>query len=135
MDHRPVIGGNQGHLAVLDIFVEHIQSRRRTRTPCGSDRCAGFVAKVAPGSRKQPVKESDDLAGSRGIIDRGTDHQSVRFFHFRRDSLHRCVDIPVNRIFADVDDLRIDSCRRQFLRDLGKGCKGASFLISAAVKH
>ena len=38
-------------------------------------------------------------------------------------------------IFADVNDLRIDSCSRQFPGDLGKGRKCASLRVSASVEH
>ena len=101
VNHVPIPSRSNGHFGNLEIFVQLIQRRRRSRASGTDDRGAGFVAEnVVSGAKRRkesPIHKRNDNAGSRRVMHGRSDDVTVEF----RGFVNKFVDFVVENAFAD----------------------------------
>lgn len=146
VDHRPVGGGHDRHLADGEVLVYHVHGRGGARPARADYAGGGLVGKAGGPGVEHAVEEGEQAAGGGGIVHRGAHDEAVR----RVQGLDRLVhaaaadaapgfvtctagDAAAGGLAPDVEQLGLHAAAVQHPRGFVQGEAGAAVLVGAAV--
>ncbi len=146
MDHGPVGAAHQRHMEELRVLHQLVEGRGGAGAAGRAADGGRLIGQIFSACIREAVHEAGHVAGSRGIVHRGAEHEGVGGLglldglvdHPAEDAAIACgtaaaADAAAYRLGAHVQDLGLDAGGVQFPGDEGQCSVGAALLVGAAV--
>ena len=150
MDHVPIGGGYNGHLADGEVLVQLVESSCRTAATGGYDGSRRLMGQISTGGIEQSVHKPNQSTVGRGVIHRASEYKAIGFCAFGCDLVETILvaegafaclvtsaagHAAVERLAADLQKLCFDAVGMERFGSFTKRGVGAAVLVGAAVKQ
>ena len=144
----PILRGGDGHIGDGEVFIEGIEGGGCPATACNGN-CRADLHTLIEGCRiEKTVKERDERAGGRGVVDGRADNKAIGGGKLLIDLIHQIIkdagalfftlatgDATMNGLMSHVDEVRFDAFLCECLGDFIQGDEGIASWFWTAVNE
>lgn len=146
VDHVPIGGRNDGHLAYGEVFVQHVEGRRGAAPARRYDRRARLAGERRPARIEGAVEKGQNLPRGVCVVHGRAEHEAVGRFRLFGELARRVVkdafarfpalaagDAVLHGLCTRLENFRFDALFFQRFGDLAEGGIGAAVRARTAV--